>query len=77
MNDSTPLGWDEAPTEAAKLVILLLPEGNWQAAGSSPGSTPIVLARPLPTERRGPACSRPGVRHLLPRGDARADCLPH
>jgi len=52
VNDSTPLGWDEAPTEAAKLVILLLPEGNWQAAGSSPGSTPIVLARPLPTERR-------------------------
>jgi RNA polymerase sigma factor (sigma-70 family) len=53
VNDSSsPLGWEEAPTEAANLVILLLSEGNWQAVGSSPGSTPIVLAGPLPTERR-------------------------
>lgn len=53
MNDSSsPLGGEENPTRAANLVILLLPEGNWQATDSSPGSTPIVLAGPLPTERR-------------------------
>jgi RNA polymerase sigma factor (sigma-70 family) len=53
VNDSSsPLGWEEAPTEAANLVILLLREGSWQAVDSSPGSIPIVLARPLPAERR-------------------------
>jgi hypothetical protein len=50
-DSSSPLGW-EAPTAAANLVILLIPEGNWPAVGNSPGTTPIVLAGPLPAERQ-------------------------
>jgi RNA polymerase sigma factor (sigma-70 family) len=45
-------GWEEAPTAAANLVIVLVPVGYWREVDSSPGPSPIVLARPLPSERR-------------------------
>lgn len=39
MDDSgSPLGW-EVPTAAANLVILLVPEENWQSVRSSPSRT--------------------------------------
>jgi len=49
---SSPLDWEEAPTEAARLVILLLPHGDWQKAGSSPAYTPIASFGTAPAARR-------------------------
>jgi RNA polymerase sigma factor (sigma-70 family) len=53
-DSSASPGWDEAPTEAANLVILLLPEENWQVAGDSPGPGSILIVGSglLPAERR-------------------------
>ena len=50
--DDGPQGWAEAPTHAARLVIVLVPYGDCRADGSSPGSASVSLAGPLPAGRR-------------------------
>jgi len=60
MNDrSSPLDWEEAPTAAANLAILLLPGGNLPAVGNSPSPTPDVLDGPLPADRQAPPATDP------------------
>lgn len=46
MVDDRPLGYGEVPTAAARLVIVILPMGNEQPAGSLPGGASITVAWP-------------------------------
>jgi DNA-directed RNA polymerase specialized sigma24 family protein len=46
MADGSPLGYGEAPTPAARLVIVLLPVANEQAPDAIPGDAPIIVTWP-------------------------------
>jgi len=54
MVDGRPLGYGEAPTAAARLVIVVLPVGNERPADSIPGDASSTVAWPPPGSRSGP-----------------------
>jgi DNA-directed RNA polymerase specialized sigma24 family protein len=54
MADGRPLGYDQIPTAAARLVIVLLPVGSEQPADGIPGDAPVIVALPQPGIPSGP-----------------------
>jgi RNA polymerase sigma-70 factor (ECF subfamily) len=54
MVDSCPPGYDEVPTGAARLVIVLLPVGGAQPAEGIPGDAPVIVSYPQPGTPSGP-----------------------
>jgi DNA-directed RNA polymerase specialized sigma24 family protein len=54
MVDGRPLGYDEVPTAASRLVIVLLPVRNEPPADGIPEDTPVIIALPQPGIPSGP-----------------------